>query len=179
MQVMPRPSAAVPRRERAHGHGPLSRSRPSSQGGSVRRCGSRAQRASMLGTSQTRCFVAITASCSRARTLRKGCSTVDRASGRRWFSGRSPTEQPGRGATPSGRSLAGRVGASPSGKAADFDSAMRRFESCRPSQYPLHRSVQFLLPSLRVIDIASAPRQPCPTSQHSRPVASSWGAEGC
>src|SRR3954452_11149652 len=28
----------------------------------------------------------------------------------------------------------GRVGASPSGKAADFDSAIRRFESSRPSQ---------------------------------------------
>ena len=27
------------------------------------------------------------------------------------------------------------LGASPSGKAADFDSAIRRFESCRPSHY--------------------------------------------
>ncbi len=37
-------------------------------------------------------------------------------------------------ANPPGSSTPAGIGASPSGKAADFDSAMRRFESSRPSQ---------------------------------------------
>ena len=37
-------------------------------------------------------------------------------------------------------SFASRIGASPSGKAADFDSAMRRFESSRPSHFLLQPS---------------------------------------
>jgi hypothetical protein len=38
-------------------------------------------------------------------------------------------------ASPPARQVLQMIGASPSGKAADFDSAMRRFESSRPSQY--------------------------------------------
>ncbi len=36
------------------------------------------------------------------------------------------------------------IGVSPSGKALDFDSSIRRFESCHPSQDPLAQSVEHL-----------------------------------
>jgi hypothetical protein len=40
------------------------------------------------------------------------------------------------------------IGASPSGKAADFDSAMRRFESSRPSQLTRYYCETFSIPVL-------------------------------
>ncbi len=54
-----------------------------------------------------------------------------------------PGTQPMAAGTRSRRAAPGAVGASPSGKAGDFDSPMRRFESSRPS-HPVRLSENFL-----------------------------------
>ncbi len=68
-------------------------------------------------------------------------------------------------ARPGHRSRA--IGASPSGKAAAFDAAIRRFESCRPSQYErkVHSMMQIAAELAEPIDrLAMTAQQAWPHS---------------
>jgi hypothetical protein len=86
-------------------------------------------------------------------------------------------------------SAAGVFGASPSGKAADFDSAIRRFESSRPSQpyYPFTPMAERARKSASRRDLArypasvgsTAPQQTAPLGAFARPVwAACFGISG-
>ena len=55
------------------------------------------------------------------------------------------------GSTPISRPIIIYIGVSPSGKALDFDSSIRRFESCHPSQKRTHKA--YLLPVIRLAKI--------------------------